>query len=302
MDAPFEPWYGSWPPELKRGADMEDNKNSQYIIRLFLGVAFITSIALLVALQQSLHGFWWGDLIIKVLEAIAISSVIGFALEEALLREFGREVFLASVGYVLPKELRPEMRWLCQLNEMCTQDLMICNLTPIGDSVKFHVHRTQVVKNIGQNRYVLKVGLGIDQWFRRDGESRILKFAFVTEGQSWSHTGNVKKSEFGMNLPDGVPDVLLEKDQEVTISSEFEEVYPRNGYFFMHIKYATAGARITVTCPDELGVYVELPNRVGHETLRVGHDYVCPFTLLPYQKMAVRFWDKNQSAAWLEAK
>jgi hypothetical protein len=164
---------------------------------------------------------------------------------------------------------------------------MVCTLTPIGDSVKLHVHRKQVVKNIGQNRHELKVGLGIDEWFRSEGESRILKFSFVTEGQRWIHNDDPRKSEFGMNLPVDVPTVLLETNQEVTITSEFEEVYPRNGYFFMHIKYATSGARVTVNCPDELGVYVDFANREGRDTLRVGHDYVCPFTLLPYQRMAI---------------
>jgi hypothetical protein len=277
---------------------MNEGNEERNKIRLWLFVGFIVYIFLLVVLHEPFHDIWWGELVLKSLDAVAIASVIGFVLEEALLREFGREVFLASVGYVLPRELRPEMRWLCQLNEMCTQDVMVCALTPIGDSVKFHVYRKQVVKNIGQNRHELKVGLGIDQWFRSDGESRILKFSFVTEGQSWFHSGESRKSDFGMNLPVDIPSVLLEKDQEVTITSEFEEVYPRNGYFFMHIKYATSGARVTVNCPDELGVYVDFANRDGHETLRVGHDYVCPFTLLPYQRMAIRFWDKNQSAAW----
>jgi len=166
-----------------------------------------------------------------------------------------------------------------------------------GTSVRFHVHRTQVVKNIGQNRHELKLGLGIDEWFRSDGSSRILAFSIIGEGLTWSHTGKPRKSECGLNAL-SIPDVLLEKDKEVTIISEFEEVYPRNGYFFMHIKYATSGARVTVTCPDEIGVRVEFAHREAHQALSAGHNYVCPFTLLPYQRMAVRFWDKRESATW----
>jgi hypothetical protein len=175
---------------------------------------------------------------------------------------------------------------------------MLCTIAPIGDSVRFHVHRTQVVKNIGTRKLELQVGLGIDQWFRSEGDSRILKFAFVAGGQTWSYAGEAKRSPFGLNLPDGTPPVLLEKDDEVTIVSEFEEFYPRNGYFFMHMKYATCGARVTVTCPDDFGVYVDFASREGKDALRVGQDHVCPFTLLPYQRTAVRFWDKKQGEAW----
>jgi hypothetical protein len=198
-------------------ADMNEGNEERNRIRLWLGFGFVVSILLLVVLHEPLHSVWWGQLVLKLLDAVAIASVIGFVLEEALLREFGREVFLASVGYVLPRQLRPEMRWLCQLNEMCISDVMTCSLTPLGSSVKFHVHRTQVVKNIGQSTHELKVGLGIDQWFRPEEESRILKFSFVTEGQSWAYKGKPGKFDYGLNLGDGVPVVSLEKARKLRL-------------------------------------------------------------------------------------
>src|SRR5207244_2875635 len=143
-----------------------------------------------------------------IFEAIAIAMVIGLTVDQFLSKRFAREAFLASVGYVLPQELRPEMQWLCQLRVLCTQDVVLCTFTPIGDSVKFHVHRTQVVKNISNATYSLPVGLGIDQWFRSEADSRIIKFAFVTDRQNWTHSGAAKKSPYGLNLPDGTPDVL----------------------------------------------------------------------------------------------
>jgi hypothetical protein len=284
---------------IKKGRPgMGSDQNHKAVIRLWLFLALVCSTALLALSHAFLHGGFWGDFVLRVLEAVSISSVIGLVLEEMLLREFGRDVFLASVGYVLPKRLRPEMRWLCNLSEMCTQDTMICTLTPIGDSVIFHFHRKQVVKNIGHNEINLKLGLGIDQWFRAEKGSRIIRYSYVSETQSGLHT-QAKKSNFGLNLLED-PFVSLEKDKEVTITSEFEEVYPRNGYWFMHIKYATSGLRITVNCPEDsgLGVYVEFANREGGKAQSVGNDYVCPFTLLPYQRVAVRFWDKQQSADW----
>jgi hypothetical protein len=271
------------------------------IIKLRLWVTLLAGLLALTFIGHTDN--FWLQLLSRGLEAVCIAMVIAIFVDVFLKRDLMRDVFLASIGYVLPKELQPEMRWLCQLNALCTQDVMICTLTPIGDSVKFHFQRKQVVKNIGQNRLDLKVGLGIDQWFRgSDGESHILKFSFVSEEQQWFHTGEAKKSDFGLNLPDD-PVVSLEKDKEVTITSEFEEVYPRNGYFFMHIKYATSGLRITVNCPSDsgLGIYVNFASREGHKTLQVEQDYVCPFTLLPYQRVAVRFWDKGQSATWLNS-
>jgi hypothetical protein len=67
----------------------------------------------------------------------------------------------------------------------------------------------------------------------------------------------------------------------------------------MHMKYATSGARVTVNCPDDLGLYVQFASREESKVQRAGDSlYVCPFTLLPYQRMAVRFWDKAKSEEW----
>ena len=280
-----------------------DTHEEQSVIRLWLGFALIASILALIILEP-MHGPWWLNLIIKLIEAVAIASVIGVFIDVALKREMSREVFFASVGYVLTPELRPEMRWLCQLNELCTQDTLVCTLTPLEpDSMRLRVQRTQVVKNIGREAHELKVGIGIDEWFQSKTKSSILKYSFVTKSESWPPDGrllpdHIQKSEFGLTTSKAVPLVLLGKDEQVTIISEFEEIYPRNGYFHMHIKYATSGARVTVNSPDNFGVYVHFTHREGHETLRVGHDYVCPFTLLPYQRIGIRFWDKQQSEEW----
>lgn len=267
-------------------------------IRLLLFGTFVVSVLLLVVIDIW-HEYRLAQFFIKLLDALAISAIIGLFLEEALLREFGRDVFLASIGYLLPKELQPEMVWLSNLKVLCTGDVMRCNLALDGQSVKFHVHRTQVVQNISHRLYELPIGLGIDEWFRREGASRIIKFSLLSEvegkGASFEHDFN--RTDFGMNLPKEAPTVYpLEKGEKVTIISEFEEFYPRNGYFFMHIKYATRGATVTIDCPSELGVYAEFAHRIGTKYIRQGNDYVCPFTLLPYQRVAVRFWDKKQAA------
>lgn len=118
-------------------------------LRVWLGIGLVVSILLLVILEP-LHGPWWLNLLIKLVEAVAVATIIGLLVDGAMKQELSREVFFASVGYVLPPELRPEMRWLCQLNELCTQDTLICTLVPFElDSMKVQVQRTQVIKNRG---------------------------------------------------------------------------------------------------------------------------------------------------------
>lgn len=191
---------------------------------------------------EELKGFWPG-LAKHIFEAIAIATFIGLTVEQFLKKQFAKEVFFASVGYVLPEELRPEMRWLCELDDFCTQDTMRCTLTPIGtNSVRFHVHRTQVLKNIGAGTHDVKVGLGIDEWFREESPSRIKKLTILQKGNTWPpgdqlRSEHIGKIDCGLNIAGGNLKITLQKDEDATIISEFEECYPRNGYFHMLIKY-----------------------------------------------------------------
>jgi hypothetical protein len=307
LDGRSEVWYGTWPPELKGEVNMTSSFMQRWGLRLILFSVFLISVLIWRSIPDLFPAYpgFWVDLLEGVLEAIAIAMVIGITVDVALKKAFGREVFLASVGYILPTELRPEMVWLCQLNELCTQDTMICKLIPLGNyCIRFQVHRTQVVKNIGRRAYDLPLGLAVDEWFiKEDTIATIKKFSFITtKGTKWPENGQLNKEHLEkldcQLRVSKIPKVRLGKDEQITIISEFEEIYPRNGYFHMHIKYATSGARVTVTTPDDIGVQVAFTHREGQETLHSGHDYVCPFTLLPYQRIGIRFWDKTQSEKW----
>ena len=69
----------------------------------------------------------------RICEALAIASLIGLTVDISLKKELSREVFLASIGYVLPEELRPEMRWLCRLDTLCTEDRIDFSFTEIPE-------------------------------------------------------------------------------------------------------------------------------------------------------------------------
>ena len=91
---------------------------------------------------------------------------------------------------------------------------MICTLEPLNDSVRFHVDRTHVVKNISHDRNDLRVGISIDEWFRDGYESRILKFAILSgrKGKSRLYENGFRKTKYGINLSETAPETYrLEK-------------------------------------------------------------------------------------------
>src|SRR5438552_16280323 len=51
--------------------------------------------------------------------AIAVAGCIGVVIELTLQREITRNVFRAAIGYLLPDELRAELRWIYSLPFLC---------------------------------------------------------------------------------------------------------------------------------------------------------------------------------------
>jgi hypothetical protein len=110
LDGPLEPWYGSWPPEMKGEADMEETTLRRWFIPALLFIGLVVFLFLWSQIEHhELRGFWW-DFLKRLSEAGVIAMILALTVDVLLKKEFGRDVFLASIGYVLPKELRPEMR------------------------------------------------------------------------------------------------------------------------------------------------------------------------------------------------
>src|SRR5262249_1542130 len=113
MDGRVQPWYGSWPPELKGEAGMRLGKFNVpiWVIMLVLFAASLAAWAYVDYLKGTNHYFLL-EIFGRLFEAMAIASILGATIDGFLKVAIVKDVFEVSLGYLLPQQLRPHMRWI----------------------------------------------------------------------------------------------------------------------------------------------------------------------------------------------
>ena len=149
----------------------------------------IAVILVLVGIILKLVKFWLPSSILDIVDGLAIAffttAIIGFTVDMLFRKQLARDVFEATIGYLLPKELRPHMRWIYEHSLICTCDTISLELTEISNNyLRLHVTRIQTLENKGNKTVTNKPALSIDEWHIPDHMSRIINFTCKTDKES----------------------------------------------------------------------------------------------------------------------
>ena len=146
----IHPWFGSWPLK-KRDEEGIDMKIIRQISILMMGVICFLIGSILLLSSNYIPWLLWQSIVIHLGTAFYTATIIGFTIEFALRKQLARDVFEAAFGYVLPKELQPELQWLCNQNIICTNSAWTINLTYFDgdkDTIILHFKNTQVPRKL----------------------------------------------------------------------------------------------------------------------------------------------------------
>lgn len=231
--------------------------------------------------------------------ALIIAAVLGIGIESVFRRQLVTDAFKASIGYILPDELKGEMEWIYGTRILCTQHTQICKLTPIDDEhCRLHVTMHRTFQNISLSRASMdKPGVGIDEWFFKIGESRIIRFGYVQGEERWeADKSNIHKTECGWEIKDAKK-ISLAPREEVTISFETEEIKRTNDSNLWAFGFPTRSPQVIVESYEGIHMTVRFGYRSPAELIGT-NTYRLAGTLLPDQRVEIRWWREEDSAKW----
>ena len=88
--------------------------------------------------------------------------------------------------------------------------------------------------------------------------------------------------------------IILKKGEKLYVTYEGEEVKRTNDFFIAHMSFITKPMQVTINKPDDIEAFVGFAQR--EPAKKIGNDvYVIEATLLPYQFIHVRWWEKDKS-------
>jgi len=239
--------------------------------------------------------------------AISISAFIAFFIEVALHQDFARNVFEASIGYLLPEALRGELRWIYDQKFLCekhTQNVTIRRIK--GTSfVVVHTELVRVFRNITADIQRFGPGLGVWERFIDGYPVKILSYTCQHDGKVRGPNLATKCAPDALRGPvlsmGKLDEIPVESGKRLTAALSFEETFSENDLAYSHFGAPTKDVTVTVDCDDtELDIDVRFSHRNGDPKITHVGDrvWILEGPLLPLQGIRIFWFRKDKYEAW----
>jgi hypothetical protein len=251
---------------MSTGNDGLDRWLKRWGLALFLFVLFIFAVQGVVVTYAGEYKNVYFE---HFFMAVAISCFIGLFIELTLQRKLVKNVFDATIGYLLPDRLRPELRWLYEQQFIAAQsyDVTIEHIEA-EHRVIFHGTYKRRIENITDKTLEYEIGGGIEEMFSVHGESEVLAWtAKLIEKSAAENKDVVKKSIKVTPVPHGVG-INNNAEKEKIAPNEILEVMmayklhlPDHGMEYLTFKCLADRPSVTIKSPASLKVELTFSHR-----------------------------------------
>jgi hypothetical protein len=241
--------------------------------------------------------------------AISISAFIAFVFEIALHQRFAKNVFEASIGYLLPEEMQGELKWLYDQPFICEDLTIVVHLFPIegsGGLLKEQVEMTRVIRNITSSTHNVQPGLWIEDNLHKGYPSAHQVITLHVEGETRSpnYASEIEIKRTGLRITNDekrVPKFKVRPGGKATFVAIFSKTVREQDSEYIHFGMPTTKVTITVNPPGALMAEVLFSHRAGdpqftHPTPTV---WKLDAVLLPLQGIRILWCRASNRQEWL---
>ncbi len=293
------PWYGTWPPEVRGDAhNMKDNRAWNVKIILPLFIVFLLGIILLLVsfFVIPFELKFWRFITESFAAALLVSGILGYVIDRSLRQNIVEDAFQASIGYLLPDELKPEMEWVYSQTVIANPYHLRCRISRLSDKlVRLHVEIDRTDENVTQKPIKKELGLDIDEWLH-EKPSEILELGYKKEGEEWKDI-SVKAQQDPWKISSEHVNIDIPPKGKVSSRYVYEETKENNDSAHFNsrvaVKYPLVVVEIDKECED-LDYVVGFAHREEQST-HGSNAYRLPGTLMPHQAITIRWWEKDKS-------
>jgi hypothetical protein len=240
---------------------------------------------------------WWRDYGIasEIGIAFVVASILGFTIDRWLKAELRTDVFLASVGHLLPGEFRSEVSRIIGYSLICERHFLLVKIESVEDGfvrVMSHVERT--IKNRSAYPQRIRNVTHIDEWGYQRAAAEIVE-CDLEIGGVLTHADEPKKDAHSVYRH--TPEKTLKPNQVANLSSKYLEYKPVNDDIHYGFMAPTINPEIEVQISDDLDCIFTFGTASENDLNVVANKYVLKKQLIgtyfPHQSMRVRWWPKS---------
>ena len=244
---------------------------------------------------------WWTLFVRDVGLSLTMAGLLGLIIDLSYRKHLFRDAFEASIGYILPEELKGEMEWIYESNIICTKSNYNCTLEKIDDNLCFlFVACQRTLLNVSKRPEKIEPKLEIDEWlYKKEGlQSEIISFGYKKGDKNWSMDKVTKPIKDRRSLTIISKKIDLNPNEEIVVCFEFRETKRQNDSHYQIFSYPTIDPIVTTAAFDVIDIEVGFGYRKFVEKID-NNVYRLKGTLLPYQILVIRWWNKKDHTEWL---
>jgi hypothetical protein len=293
----------------------------------------------LAAVDWTAFGVSWTHIRTALGESLIVAAALGLTVDFFYKRALARDAFEASLGYLLPQELKAELRWIYGQQIICVEHQQEITVRWVDEDGRLEPRRVRVdyelfrtMRNVSNERFDHPTFASVEEWFRGESSDVDLVEA-VVRGKRYTG-GTLVTRDVDAELPvdgsdgKGAPPVrsadaslapsqldrtrpgvertidrriVIEPGEEVTFRYRGHEIHYESGAYHDTYGAPTLRPAVTVKTPPELRAVVSFANRGRAEATELGDRYVLPTVLLPFQPIVVRWWPADKHDEWRRA-
>jgi hypothetical protein len=234
---------------------------------------------------------WGRDVIRDIGIAVFSAALLGLTVEWWMRKDFADDVFRASVGYILPQELREQINWITGHKFMATRTSCTIDVSIVGCGiVKITSEIDRKIKNITSVAQKHEVSKKVDDWGRGDFRSEILECVLTLPEQEILRYSSVEVGSRGMKAKIGKIEVPAQGS--VRTFTKTVEYKATNDALMLTFAVPSVKPEIHLTVTPELNYWCEFGAHGEEWKIRRGLKALIG-TLMPNQYIRVRWWPKR---------
>jgi len=274
---------------------------------------FLLASLILLEWTKNLPDGFFTDLLEALAFAVLTASILGMLLDYGFRKRLAQDVFEVAFGYFLSPKIRDEIQWVFKLERLAENVSYAYRITQHPDnSDKVWVEEKVIkaIRNISNKTNTVPIGMGVQEWFHKEGHSEILDFSYNLGEAGNEPTkldiGNAEPNDQGYILAiHADDDPELEAGKQLLISWTSREIRWKNDVSVSYSGSASRNTQITVEIEKGLDLdhAVVFQSRHQPEMITISYApnkgaYKLPGTLLPLQGIRLRWWEKKMSDYW----
>ena len=280
---------------------MEDTRTIWSRVIKLVGFAVAGAVLVILSALVKVSTTWettWQIISATVGSTFVVIFGLGVTVDWWMKKGILDDVVKASLGYMIPPDLRPAMRWVYTQHIICTRHEQTTEIIPTSDP-RIVIMKTQILRvleNVGETNETIDLKLEVDDWLEPSFPSDILKFAYhVGKHEDVDVTAQKVRTSDAVRIKE--TKVRVGKGEPITISSVFQEAKRATDITYGVFSYPTKNPHVTFKAPNDFQITSYFT--VGHDdrgaTRYLGKDEVIlEGTMLPLQPIVVRWSEKNK--------